>query len=97
MKHSMKIAFAMALVASAFGVTNEADARHRSFPLTSCGPDLAYLCPIKGYFDDPPYQYSLAIHPACIKYVRVETPRGIERKRILVCGAEPRMMSDLAW
>jgi hypothetical protein len=97
MKHFLKIAFATALFAGALGGTYEANARHRSFPLTSCGPDLAYLCPIRGYFDDPPYQYSLAIHPACIKYVRVETPRGVERRRIIVCGAEPRMMSDLAW
>jgi hypothetical protein len=68
------------------GLSSEASARGRLFPLTRCGPDLAYLCPIHGYFDLAPFQYSLAIYPGCIKSVRVDTPHGVERRLAVVCG-----------
>jgi hypothetical protein len=55
------IALVAALVGTALGSTlTEASARGRPFPMTLCGPDLAFLCPIHGYFDLPPFHYSLA-------------------------------------
>jgi hypothetical protein len=86
MSHAVKIAIAAAFVAALGGISSEASARGRLYPLTRCGPDLAYLCPIHGYFDQAPFHYSLAIYPGCIKVVPVETPRGIERRRTIVCG-----------
>ena len=68
------------------GVLLAGGAGERLFPLTRCGPDLAYLCPIHGYFDLAPFQYSLAIYPGCIKSVRVDTPHGVERRLAVVCG-----------
>ncbi len=65
---------------------NAASARGRLYPLTACGPDLAYLCPLHGYFDLPPFHYNLAIYPGCIKTVQVATPSGTEHRRVLVCG-----------
>jgi hypothetical protein len=91
MSHVTKIAIVAALAAALLGdISNEASARGRLFPLTRCGPDLAYLCPIHGSFDQPPFHYSLAIYPGCIKVVPIETPHGIERRRVLVCGAPER-------
>jgi hypothetical protein len=81
-----------AFVAALSVVSNEASARGRLYPLTPCGPELAYLCPIHGYFDRAPFHYNLAIYPGCIKVVRVQTPHGIERRRTVVCGAPPRAM-----
>jgi hypothetical protein len=96
MSHTTKIAivaaFVAAFVAALGGISNEASARGRLYPLTRCGPDLAYLCPIHGYFDQPPFHYNVAIYPGCIKVVPVETPYGIERRRVLVCGAPERTM-----
>jgi hypothetical protein len=94
MSHISKVAFAAAVVAIAAGfVPSSASARHgRLFPLTRCGPDLAYFCPIHGYFDQTPFHYNLAIYPGCIKMVGVETPNGIERRLTLVCGAPQRPM-----
>jgi hypothetical protein len=87
MLHSMKIAFAAAVVATATGsMLTDASARGRLFPLTRCGPDLAYLCPIHGYFDQPPFHYSLAVYPGCIQMQLVETPNGLRRRPVLVCG-----------
>jgi hypothetical protein len=86
MSHAVRIAIAVAFVAALGGISNEASARGRLYPLTRCGPDLAYLCPIHGYFDQPPFHYSLAVYPGCIKVVPVETPHGIERRRAVVCG-----------
>jgi hypothetical protein len=86
MSHTAKIATVAAIVTVLSGISNEASARGRLYPLTRCGPDLTYLCPIHGYFDQIPFHYSLAIYPGCIKVVPVETPRGIERQRVLVCG-----------
>jgi hypothetical protein len=82
-----KIALVAALVGTALGSTlTEASARGRRFPMTLCGPDLAFLCPIHGYFDQPPFQYSLAVYPGCIQMQRVETPYGYRRRPVLVCG-----------
>jgi hypothetical protein len=86
MSHLTKIAVFTTLVASMSTISNEGYARGRSYPLTRCGPDLAYLCPIHGYFDLTPFHYSLAIYPGCIKVLPVETPRGTERRPVLVCG-----------
>jgi hypothetical protein len=86
MAHVTRIAIVAAFVAALGGHANEASARGRLYPLTRCGPDLAYLCPIHGYFDQPPFHYNLAIYPGCIKVAPVETPHGIERRRVVVCG-----------
>jgi hypothetical protein len=86
MSHTAKIATVAAIVTVLSGISNEASARGRLYPLTRCGPDLTYLCPIHGYFDQIPFHYSLAIYPGCVKVVPVETPHGIERRRVLVCG-----------
>jgi hypothetical protein len=92
MSHAARIAIFAALVAMMGGISSEASARGRPYPLTRCGPDLAYLCPIHGYFDQPPFHYSLAIYPGCIKTVAVETPNGIQRRHTIVCGAPERSM-----
>jgi hypothetical protein len=86
MSHATKIAFVAAFIAALGGMSNEASARSRLYPVTRCGPDLAYLCPIHGYFDGAPFHYSLAVYPGCIKVVPVETPNGIEHRRAMVCG-----------
>jgi hypothetical protein len=74
------------------GLSAPASARERLYPLTRCGPDLAYLCPIHGYFDAPPFHYNLAIYPGCIKRVPVETPHGVQRRRAIVCDMPQRQM-----
>jgi hypothetical protein len=74
------------------GLASPASAHGRLYPLTRCGPNLAYLCPIHGYFDAPPFRYKLAVHPSCIQTVAVETPNGVERRRAVVCGAPDRPM-----
>ena len=82
-----KIGLIVALIGMAWGSTLiDASARGRLFPMTRCGPDLAYLCPIHGYFDGPPFKYSAAIYPGCIQMQRVETPYGYRRRAVLVCG-----------
>ena len=86
MSHATRIAIVTAFVAVLGGVSSEASARGRLYPLTRCGPDLAYLCPIHGYFDSAPFHYSLAVYPGCIKTIRVETPDGVKRQRAIVCG-----------
>jgi hypothetical protein len=92
MSHAIRIAIVAAFVVALGGMANEASARGGLYPLTRCGPDLAYLCPIHGNFDLTPFHYNLAIYPGCIKVVRVETPYGFERRRVLVCGAPERSM-----
>jgi hypothetical protein len=92
MSYSVRFAIFVAIVAAFGGMSGEASARGRLYPLTRCGPDLAYLCPIYGAFDQVPFHYNLAIHPGCIKSVTVETPNGIERRRAIVCGAPDREM-----
>ena len=92
MPHAIKIAVFSTIVAALAGLSNEASARGGLYPLTRCGPDLAYLCPIHGYYDQPPFHYNLAVHPGCIKTVRVETPAGVERRHAIVCGAPERPM-----
>jgi hypothetical protein len=84
MLHTARMVIVAAVVA--LGISNEASARGRLYPLTRCGPDLAYLCPIHGFFDQTPFHYNVAIYPGCIKVMRVETPSGIKRRRVLVCG-----------
>ena len=91
MSHVTKIAVA-SIVASLLGISSPASANGRLYPLTPCGPDLAYFCPIHGYFDFAPFHYNLAVYPGCIKVERVQTPYGIERRRVLVCGAPDRQM-----
>jgi hypothetical protein len=84
-----RIALAAIVVAiSVGGLTSTASARHRHgpYPLTRCGPDLAYLCPIHGYFDAAPFHYNLAIYPGCIRTEMVETPYGMRRQPVLICG-----------
>jgi hypothetical protein len=92
MSHATKIAIVVTFVAALGGISSEASARGRHSPVTRCGPDLAYLCPIHGYFDQAPFQYKVAVYPGCIKWVRVETPYGVERRRTIVCGAPERPM-----
>jgi hypothetical protein len=84
MSYAVKIAIVAAF--AALSISNEASARGRLYPLTRCGPDLAYLCPIHGSFDLAPFHYHVAIYPGCIRTVPVETPHGIERRRAVVCG-----------
>lgn len=92
MSHFAKIITVAAFVAASSGMSSEASARGRLYPLTRCGPDLAYLCHIHGYFDQAPYHYSLAVYPGCIRLVPIETPNGIVRRPALVCGAPERQM-----
>lgn len=92
MPHVAKIAILAAFVVALAGISNSAAAREGLYPLTRCGPDLAYLCPIHGYFDTVPFHYNLAIHPDCIKVIAVQTPHGVERRRAIVCGAPQRPM-----
>jgi hypothetical protein len=42
----------VAAMAALGNISSEASARGRLFPLTRCGPNLAYLCRIHGYFDN---------------------------------------------
>ena len=91
MSYFTKIA-AIAIVAALGGMSNTASAHGRLYPLTRCGPDLAYLCRIHGYFDSPPFHYNLAVYPGCIKVVPVQTPNGVQRQRTIVCGAPERSM-----
>jgi len=92
MSYATKIAIVTAFVAALGGISNEASARGRLYPLTRCGPDLTYLCPIHGYFDQPPFHYNVAVYPGCIKTVPLKTPYGVERRRAIVCGAPERAM-----
>jgi hypothetical protein len=91
MSHAAKIAVAVLFLALV-GLANSASARGGLYPLTRCGPDLAYLCRIHGYFDAPPYHYRLAIYPGCIQTAAVQTPEGTVRRRAIVCGAPERPM-----
>jgi hypothetical protein len=87
MSQALKITFAAAVAVVVFsGTFSGASARSRLYPLTRCGPDLAYVCPIHGYFDSVPFHYDVAIYPGCLRITRVETPRGIQRRLVLVCG-----------
>jgi hypothetical protein len=91
MTPATKIAFAVFVTVLA-GFSTAASARGRLYPVTRCGPDLAYFCPIHGYFDQVPYHYQLAVYPGCIRVAPVQTPHGIERHHVLVCGAPERPM-----
>jgi hypothetical protein len=91
MPDRFKIALAL-VVAVLAGASAPASARERLYPVTRCGPDLAFLCPIHGYFDGPPFHYNLAIYPGCIKRVPVQTSHGVERRRAIVCDMPQRPM-----
>ena len=87
MSQISKVAFAAAAVAvAALSLPSDAAAHGRLYPLTRCGPDLAFLCPIHGYYDAPPFHYNLATYPGCIQTQIVDTPDGPRRRRVLVCG-----------
>ena len=87
MSQAFRIGVAAAVAAIFLGGTSSyVSARPRSYPLTQCGPGLAYLCPIHGYFGSVPFHYNLAIYPGCLRTERVETPQGIRRRQVLVCG-----------
>lgn len=86
MPYAKNIATIGALFLAICGASSEAAARHRVGPMAQCGPDLAYLCPVKGFFDLAPFTYNLAIYPGCIKTQRVQTPTGWKRRQVLVCG-----------
>jgi hypothetical protein len=81
-----KIAIFSFVIVALAAMSETASARGGLYPVTRCGPDLAYLCPLRGYFDLPPFHYNLAIYPGCIKVLPVRTSHGIERRRVLVCG-----------
>jgi hypothetical protein len=91
MPHVMKVALAGTIWMLA-GLLGPASAHGRLFPLTRCGPDLAYLCPLHGYFTGAPFHYNVAIYPGCIKTVAVETPSGLAHRKMVVCGAPDREM-----
>ena len=92
MSHATKTAVVAAFIAALGGISDAMAARGHLYPVTRCGPDLAYLCPIHGYFDQPPFHYNLAVYPGCIKTMSVRTSYGFERRRVLVCGAPDRPM-----
>jgi hypothetical protein len=94
MTHATKIAFALIVTALA-SFSSAASAHGWLYPVTRCGPDLAYFCPIHGYFDRAPFHYDLAVYPGCIRVAPVQTPRGIERRHVLVCDAPQRSM--ISW
>lgn len=82
-----RAALAIVAVVAVSAAASDAQARSpRNFPLTLCGPDLAYLCPMNGYFNLTPFRYSLAVYPGCLQRQRVETPTGVRSRLVLVCG-----------
>ena len=90
MPQILKVAFAATAVAvAALSLPSDAAARGRLYPLTQCGPDLAYLCPIHGYYDAPPFHYNLAIYPGCIQTQN----RGHARRRASPPCAGLRLIS----
>ena len=91
MTHATRIAFAL-IVAALASFSSAASAHGRLYPVTRCGPDLSYFCPIHGYFDRVPFHYDLAVYPGCIKVAPVQTAHGIERRRVLVCDTPARPM-----
>lgn len=91
MPNASKIALAGMIMLLA-GLSTPASAHGRLFPLTRCGPDLAYLCRLHGYFADAPFHYNTAIYPGCIRTVTVDTPYGPRRQQAVVCGAPDREM-----
>jgi hypothetical protein len=78
---------AAAAIALAF-LSGTAYASHRlpRYPLTRCGLDFDHFCRIHGYFDSVPFHYNFAIYPGCLRTERVQTPQGIRRRLVLVCG-----------
>jgi hypothetical protein len=64
----------IAIVAALGNISSEASARGRLFPLTRCGPDLAYLCPMDGYLIWHPSTTTSPSIQAASKVVAVQTP-----------------------
>ena len=91
MSHVTKMALAGIIIVLA-GLSTPAAAHGRLYPLTRCGPDLAYLCRLHGYFADPPFHFNAAIYPGCIRTMVVDTPHGPQRRPTVVCGAPDREM-----
>ncbi len=91
MPHITKVALAGVVMMLA-GFSTPASANGRLYPLTRCGPALAYLCPLRGYFANPPFHYNLAVYPGCIKTMIVDTPNGPRHRKTVVCGAPDREM-----
>ncbi|PZA12830.1 hypothetical protein DNX69_06460 [Rhodopseudomonas palustris] len=86
-----KVAIISLILSSLATVASEpAAARNRLYPVTTCGPDQAYLCKLHGSFDGAPFHYNLAIHPACIK--TVNRGRRYGREFVIVCGSPARPM-----
>jgi hypothetical protein len=77
---------AAAVALAVLSGTSCAAARSPLYPLTQCGPDFEHFCPIHGYFDSVPFHYNFAIYPGCLRTERVQTPRGMRRRLVLVCG-----------
>jgi hypothetical protein len=78
--------FIVAVSTVCFANLDTAAAKVRHPRLTFCGSTYDGLCHLSGFFDLAPFRYNLAIYPGCIKWMRVETPHGIERRRVVVCG-----------
>jgi len=72
------------------GLSDSPRADARPYSLTRCGPNLAYLCRLHGYFDSQPFHYNLALYPGCFRTVTVRTHLGRERRRELICGTQDR-------
>jgi len=91
MHHIGKIV-STALIILLASLSEPAAARERLYPLTRCGPDLTQLCRLKGRFEGAPFHYNLAIHPGCFRTATVQTPTGVKRGLLMVCGAPEREM-----
>ncbi|MGJ5203849.1 hypothetical protein [Bradyrhizobium sp. HKCCYLR20261] len=83
---------ALALASIVVAGLPEPGAARGLYPLTECGPDLSQLCRLSGTFEATPFHYNLAIYPGCIRRVAVRTPRGVQVRRVVVCGAPDRPM-----
>jgi hypothetical protein len=90
MSNLMRIG-AVALAAVTMGLSGKASAR-RLYPLTECGTNASHFCRLHGAFEAPPFHYALAIHPACLQHIPVNTPRGVRYRLALVCGGPERPM-----
>jgi hypothetical protein len=79
-------AFIIAVLAVSVLNMETAAARIKHRRLTFCGSTYDGLCHLGGFFDQAPFRYNLSIYPGCIKWIRIQTPYGIERRRVVVCG-----------
>lgn len=83
-------AFLLALTSVFFGLGVSSSADARPYPLTPCGPHLAYLCSLRGSFETRPFHYDLAIYPGCIRSINIRTRSGVQRRYELICGTWDR-------